>query len=47
MYWGDHIHPTSNGLQKVATQLVEWFQNTLPSGQGHISDWVHTWVTTQ
>ena len=27
-YYGDQIHPTAWGTQKVATQLLEWMQNS-------------------
>ena len=38
-YYGDQIHPTGWGLQKVAKQLLNWIQDTPPVGQPYISDW--------
>ena len=43
-YWGDYTHPTNQGEQKVAGQLVKWLQGGTGLGiQSYISDWV-TWM---
>jgi hypothetical protein len=43
-YYGDQIHPTGWGTQKVANILLEWTQGTLPSAQSYLSDWVTPWI---
>jgi hypothetical protein len=49
-YFGDHIHPTASGLEKVANELVCWVNlghscNNVTLGvQSYITDWL-PWIT--
>lgn len=43
VWWGDYIHPSANGADKVASELVKWIQDGLQS-QAFISDWLTPWI---
>jgi hypothetical protein len=43
-FWGDHIHPTYRGQEKVANQLVKFITGHLPPAQANISAWVTPWI---
>ena len=43
-FWGDFTHPTAQGENKAANQLVKWITGGNLGVQSYISNWVTPWI---
>jgi hypothetical protein len=43
-FWGDFTHPTAQGENKAANQLVKWITGGNLGSQSYISNWVTPWI---